>query len=334
MKRFDWMLVLALAASAVPARGAAFPTPDMACAEKEMQLFFHYFKPDLAPGLKEYELTCSGQKSVVRMPPWLPVALPKMSEHKVWKEGDGTELSEAQLWQAPASVLYEFLKLAQKDSGEDSLYDRETDYNNLLFNYRTALDHIRRSKLEDSLDYRGAAVLAALGRVQEPLDNLMDSLPAGDTEAYQREAEAAARDARAAFALLFAPSQAASAAEYKPKPRLLPGYRGFSLPLPAHQLAFIKRGQWVDVLVTFEALLKGDVKEKVTATILQNVLVVDVLRPDRMDGRGALLLLVNPNEAQYAALSVLQGDVRVTARAEGDREMHPMEMASLRKLFK
>ena len=113
-----------------------------------------------------------------------------------------------------------------------------------------------------------------------------------------------------------------------PAPQLVPGYRAFSLPLPWHQLTFLKKGQRVDVLVTFEAVMKGDVKEKVTATILQDVVVLDLLKPEQSDGRGVLEILVNPNEAQYAALSVLQGDVRVTARAEGDVAMHPMEMAS------
>jgi hypothetical protein len=320
MKRFHGLLVLALAASAVSARAESFPTPDMAAAEKEMQLFFHYLKPDADPAIKR--------------PDWLAEALPKMAEHKVWKDPDEGALSEAQLWQAPASVLYEFLKLARQDAGADSLYDRETDYNNLLMNYKTALDRIRRSKLEDSMGGRGAALLAAYSRALEPLDNVLDSLPAGDEAAFRRGADAAAQAARGAFAQLSAPPQAAAASDYKPKPRLLPGYRGFSLPLPGHQLAFLKKGQRADVLVTFEAVMKGDVKEKVTATILQNVIILDLLKPERPDGRGVVELLLNPNEAQYAALSVLQGDVRVTARAEGDTEMHPMEMASLRKLFK
>jgi Flp pilus assembly protein CpaB len=135
----------------------------------------------------------------------------------------------------------------------------------------------------------------------------------------------------AAGGLLSAGAQPPSAAA---SPRLAAGYRAFALPLPGHQLAFLKKGQRVDVLVTFEAMMKGDVKEKVTATILQNVIVLDLLKPETLDGRGVAELMLNPNEAQYAALSVLQGDVRLSARAEGDYAMTPMEMASLRKLFK
>ena len=317
MRTSLWMLVLALAA---PAAGAS--SPDISAAEKEMQLFFHYLKPGADPAVKR--------------PAWLEEALPKMAEHKVWRDPEAGELSEAQIWQAPASVLYEFFKAVRTDSPESSLYDRQTDYGNVLNNYKMALDRVRRSKLEKSLGGRGAGLLASYSRALEPLDKLVDALPAGDEEAFRREAAAAALAARAAFAGLSAEPQkeAAAAPAYQPKPRVTPGYRAFSLPLPGHQLAFLRKGQRVDVLVTFEALMKGDVKEKVTATILQNVIVLDLLKPEALDGRGVAELLLNPNEAQYAALSMLQGDVRVTARAEGDTKMTPMEMASLRKLFK
>ena len=45
-------------------------------------------------------------------------------------------------------------------------------------------------------------------------------------------------------------------------------------------------------------------------------------------------LALNPNEAQYLALAKKQGDTTVVLRGLGDLEMHPMEMASFRKLFK
>lgn len=110
------------------------------------------------------------------------------------------------------------------------------------------------------------------------------------------------------------------------------GYRGVSVQLSGNQLAFLKRGDRVDVLITFEAKFK-DNKEKVTATILQNVVVLDVQKPEKLEGKGVVQLLCNPNEAQYLALSEIQGELSMAVRAEGDTEMHPMEMASLRKLW-
>ncbi|OGS34279.1 MAG: hypothetical protein A3J82_00930 [Elusimicrobia bacterium RIFOXYA2_FULL_69_6] len=115
---------------------------------------------------------------------------------------------------------------------------------------------------------------------------------------------------------------------------LFAGYRGVSLPLPGHQLVFLKKGDHADVMVTFEAVMEGKRKEKVTATILQNVVVVDVVRAAKSDQPGVVQILLNPNEAQYAALSDAQGDIHIVRRAPGDTEMHPMEMASFRKLFR
>lgn len=110
------------------------------------------------------------------------------------------------------------------------------------------------------------------------------------------------------------------------------GYRAVSLPVAQHQLAYIKAGEHVDVLVTFEAVLPKGTREMVTATILQNVLVLNV---GGVGAEGVVQLALNPNEAQYAALAVdPKKTLWLIARAPGDEEMHPMEMASFRKLFR
>ena len=112
------------------------------------------------------------------------------------------------------------------------------------------------------------------------------------------------------------------------------GYRGTSLPIPGHQLVFIEKGDRVDVMVAFEAQMADKRKEKVTATISQNVPVIDVFRPAKIDDIGTIQLLLNPEEAQYVALSSAQGAIYIVARGEGDEAMHSMEMASFHKLFK
>ncbi|MDE2293600.1 MAG: hypothetical protein KGL53_16075 [Elusimicrobia bacterium] len=143
----------------------------------------------------------------------------------------------------------------------------------------------------------------------------------------------------AVAALIGALAAGAWAAGDKPSPRapttdhVLHGYRGIAVPLGGDQLTFIKKGDRVDVLVTFEANLKDD-KEKMTATILQNIIVLDIRRPSKLTDMGAVELLVNPNEGQYMALALNQGGVRLMLRAPGDTELHPMEMAAFRKLFK
>jgi len=119
---------------------------------------------------------------------------------------------------------------------------------------------------------------------------------------------------------------------------LVKGYRGTTLSVGGDQLLYIKKGDRVDVLVTFDARKedkdKKEYKEKTTSTILQNVVVINVSRPEKADDEGAVELLLNPVEAQYAALAAAQGTIHITVRAFNDLELKPMEMASFRKLIK
>ncbi|HNT96755.1 MAG TPA: Flp pilus assembly protein CpaB [Elusimicrobiales bacterium] len=133
-----------------------------------------------------------------------------------------------------------------------------------------------------------------------------------------------------------------------------PGYRGCILPMENELLRLVKPGDRVDVLVTFDAVMGDSRKEKVTATILQNVLVLGVgtnlgqgmsgdmakakagkeAADQAFSDKGVLSLALNPNEAQYLSLSAKTGDVSVVVRGLGDIELHPMEIASFRKLIK
>ena len=143
----------------------------------------------------------------------------------------------------------------------------------------------------------------------------------------------------AVLGVLFALSLCARAKDARSAPvagsdiKELPrGYREVTIVADPAQLYFVNKGDRVDVLTTFDALMKGGIKEKVTATILQNVIVADVHKPADLEKAGAVSLLLNPNEAQYAALSSIQGSIQLLVRAPGDMKMHPMEMASFRKL--
>ena len=151
------------------------------------------------------------------------------------------------------------------------------------------------------------------------------------------------------LAVLVAAAPAAAFAEEKADVAVVPsgatqvglvkGYRGVTIPVGYDQLLFLKKGDRVDVLVTFDAKMKDkndktERKEKLTASILQNVVVINISKPEKEDQPGAVELLLNPNEAQYAALSISQGQVTITVRAPGDVELHPMEMASFRKLIR
>ena len=116
-------------------------------------------------------------------------------------------------------------------------------------------------------------------------------------------------------------------------PTMPAGYRAMTLPFPAHQLRFIGPGDRVDIMTTFTADMgEKDKKraEEVTATIMQNVLVLAVDRAS-----GVIQLVFNPNEAQYAALFAAKDKTLwLTKRAPGDTDMKPMEMAAASKLFR
>ncbi|MCX5795264.1 MAG: Flp pilus assembly protein CpaB [Elusimicrobia bacterium] len=136
--------------------------------------------------------------------------------------------------------------------------------------------------------------------------------------------------------------------------RIPPGYRAATLGIEPELKALIKPGDRVDVLVTFEALLVNNRREKMTATILQNVLVMAVgtnlgqgldakdaktlaEKEDRTAAfaeKAMIALALNPNELQYLELAKEQGKTSVGMRGLGDNLMHPMKVALFSELLK
>ncbi|MDE2489617.1 MAG: hypothetical protein KGM24_02135 [Elusimicrobia bacterium] len=134
-----------------------------------------------------------------------------------------------------------------------------------------------------------------------------------------------------------APARAGKREALKPvfdKTPLRAGMRSVSVPVDADQLIGVKPGDRVDLIAVFDAALGSGAPEKLAATALQNVRVLGVAAPRGFRGKGALLLELNPMEAQYAALSARQADLSVAARAPGDVEMHPLEMAAFHNFFR
>lgn len=134
------------------------------------------------------------------------------------------------------------------------------------------------------------------------------------------------------------PAAVSTAAPVVLPAELAHGYRGTSIPIGGDQLLYLRKGDRVDVLLTFDAVMGGkdkkERKEKITSTFLQNIIVINVRKPEKVEEVGAVELMLNPVEAQYAALAISQGILHITVRAPGDVELHPMEMASFRKLIR
>jgi pilus assembly protein CpaB len=132
-----------------------------------------------------------------------------------------------------------------------------------------------------------------------------------------------------------------------------PGYRGAVLSVEPGMQELLKPGDRVDVLATFDAVMAEGRREKVTATILQNVLVLSVganLGQGQNAGqakaagereekralfadRAMISVALNSSELQYLALMTRQAELTVGVRGLGDREMHPIPIASVSSLF-
>ncbi len=129
--------------------------------------------------------------------------------------------------------------------------------------------------------------------------------------------------------------------------------RGFIIDVPSSTASMIKPNDNIDVLLTFDAVMKNGSQQKVTVTLLQNVKVLGVGSDlgQGLDARGAnamknkeedaaaysdsstLSLALSSRDAQYLALARGEGTISVILRSPGDVTNYLMEIASFDKLF-
>ncbi|MCX5790904.1 MAG: hypothetical protein NTY45_01620, partial [Elusimicrobia bacterium] len=328
-----YIRILAITTALTIRAGLAYPAVPAAeqvkCAAEDMQVLYYYLAPDLDPKIKERPTQCHGAQTTLKIPDWLEKALPAMRENKVWTDPEEGKLSEAQLWQTAFSILYELDYMTKKllPPAEGGIGAEpaalETEYNDIRIRLIMSVDRITRAGLESSFEGRGTPLLETLTREIERMDALTLALARQDDDTFYVSAGGALQVTRDLFAQFFALPQGTPGAKfvpkYKPEARIMPGYRGVSLKVPASQVAFLDNGARIDMLVTFEAIMADGTKEKVTATILQNVIVVKVYKPETPGGTGVVQLMCNPNEAQYAALSLAQSkNINLIRRAPGD----------------
>ncbi|MDQ7773831.1 MAG: RcpC/CpaB family pilus assembly protein [Elusimicrobiales bacterium] len=337
-------LLMILAMSAPAWSSAGKPATEAACAAEDMQLAYYWLAPELPAAARARTTSCHAKNKDLRIPEWLEAARPAMLEKKAWKDPEEGDLSEARVWQDAFSILYEFAEktsaaLSAAAPGAASSVALAAEYADMRTRLLYAMDRIYRARLQGSLGGRGGSLLASIDAASQHLELLVSAVYAGDGQAAFEARVRTLSHAREVFLKLLLPAPPASArayAEYRPEPRLFPGYRAAAVPVRGSQAMFLRPGDRVDMMVTFDAIMADERKEKVTATILQNVLVLNVSRAASAEGMAVVQLLCNPNEAQYAALSLMQGggNISLPRRAEGDAELHPMEIATFRKLFK
>ena len=129
--------------------------------------------------------------------------------------------------------------------------------------------------------------------------------------------------------------------------------RGYMINIPISTASMIKPDDNVDVLLTFEAVMKSGDRRKVAVTLLQNVKVLGVGTDlgQGLDAKSAsamkskdedaaaysdnstLALSLSPRDAQYLALAQAEGDISVILRSHGDVNNYLMEIATFEKLF-
>jgi hypothetical protein len=107
--------------------------------------------------------------------------------------------------------------------------------------------------------------------------------------------------------------------------------RGYFVETPKYMAKNIKKGALVDILVTFEAVTKGDkAPQKMTATILQTIEVLD----SGIEGeKGFVLLSTTPMEAQYLNLSEQEGKIAIILRNAKDKKVTAQKIATMKTLF-
>ena len=145
-------------------------------AELHAQYFYHYFNPERPAKLVP--------------PPWVDKILPAMLKHPVWRDPEEGVLDEAKLWQAPASVLYEFYQHTRKtfpvEKGGASASPSSLlrDYEDSRSRFQMTLDRLYRARLGDSLEGRGRSVMAAFDLILQEMNSLLNALVNQDGQGY------------------------------------------------------------------------------------------------------------------------------------------------------
>lgn len=160
-------------------------------AEARAQYIYHYFKKDRDPNLK--------------VPTWVDEVLDAMLSRPVWQDPEEGVLNEAQLWQAPVSVLYEFFEHTRKTFPPEfngSLTPPGVlikDYEDSRVRFQMALDRLYRARLGDSLGGRGRAVLATYDLILREMESVLDALTSQDASRYHQAVVAVAALTHNAF---------------------------------------------------------------------------------------------------------------------------------------
>lgn len=319
---------------------------DIDCSAKKDRLFFDYLS-GTAQLKGTFKFRCAKGKETLAAPAWLAGEVSSMTAREVLIGKESW--TEARLWQEPFAALYDFSELVRKtrtvkDGGlglpPKLVYGACLDS---LVRLDKALANLRRERLAGAFGGRGDVIFSSLEKALAELDAMEHSYEIGSQVAFYEKAAAVLKNAEEAFLALAgdAPTLPAAggifSAEYAVAPRLLEGGRVVPMVFPAWQAEGLKRGDRVDLLITYDNPVAGGTRETIAATIIQAAPVLSVTRPkdDSAEAKCSVRLILTPVQAQYAALAAVQArELRLAVRAEGDAEIKPMEAANFKKIIK
>ena len=108
-------------------------------------------------------------------------------------------------------------------------------------------------------------------------------------------------------------------------------WRAYALPVDGFTAKLFKQGDIADILFYYDNFLVSGRKEALVATLLQKVRVLDVLKAD---GDYAVVLQVDPRDAQYLFVCEKSGKLKPIIRNPNDAAVNVLDLASFSTLFK
>lgn len=184
---------------------------EIKCATAKTQLFYYYLVPDRDPKIKDYTLTCNGNKIRYVMPEWIDKILPQMINNKVWRDPKEGKLSEADLWRTSISIIYEFLEITKKtfppeDGGpgiQPALLVKE--YADIRIRFQMSLDRLYRARLTDSMEGRGRTILPIFTLILKEMEAIAESIATSNPQKYRQAVMAISVLAQDAFSVMLKP---------------------------------------------------------------------------------------------------------------------------------
>lgn len=106
-----------------------------------------------------------------------------------------------------------------------------------------------------------------------------------------------------------------------------------SLPIATDKVQYLQPGDQIDVLANFDAVKpKGGGKDRLTASVLHNVPVLDVRKSQSQAGQSLLLLGLIYNEIPIAALAWDSAEIQILTLAKSDQivdSTQPVSVATI-----